>query len=55
MDQKERVKLIDELMTVVQVMDEMYQYHPQNPNQVDVVSEFKALAERKAEIEAKLG
>lgn len=55
MDQKERVKLMDELMTIVQVMDEMYQYHPENPNQVDVVSEFKALAERKAEIEAQLG
>ena len=55
MDQKERVKLMDELMTVVQVMDEMYQYHPENPNQVDVVSEFKALAERKVEIETKLG
>jgi len=38
-----------------QVMDELYQYHPENPKQVDVVSEFKALAERKAEIEAKLG
>jgi hypothetical protein len=55
MELKERVKLLDELMTVVQVMDEMYQYHPQNPNQVDVVSEFKALVERKTEIEAKLG
>jgi len=55
MEQKERVKLLDELMTVVQVMDELYQYHPENPKQVDVVSEFKALAERKAEIETKLG
>jgi len=55
MDQKEQVKLMDELMTVVQVMDEMYQYHPENPNQVDVVSEFKALAERKVQIEAQLG
>jgi len=55
MEQKERVKLLDELMTVVQVMDELYQYHPENPKQIDVVSEFKAMAERKAEIEAKLG
>ena len=55
MEQKERVKLLDELMTVVHIMDELYQYHPENPKQVDVVSEFKALAERKAEIEAKLG
>lgn len=55
MELKERVKLLDELMTVVHVMDELYQYHPENPKQVDVVSEFKALAERKAEIEAQLG
>jgi hypothetical protein len=55
MESKERVKLLDELMTVVHIMDELYQYHPENPKQVDVVSEFKALAERKAEIEAKLG
>jgi hypothetical protein len=55
MEQKERVKLLDELMTVVHVMDELYQYHPENPKQVNVVSEFKALAERKAEIEAQLG
>jgi hypothetical protein len=55
MEPKEKVKLLDELMTVVHVMDELYQYHPENPKQVDVVSEFKALAERKAEIEAQLG
>lgn len=55
MEPKERVKLLDELMTIVQVMDELYQYHPENPKQIDVVSEFKAMAERKAEIEAKLG
>ena len=54
MDKKERVVLMDELMTVVQVMDQLYQYHPENPKQIDVVSEFKALAERKAEIEAQL-
>jgi hypothetical protein len=55
MDQKEQAKLIDELMSVVHVMDELYKYHPGNPKQVDVVSEFKALAERKVEIETKLG
>ena len=55
MDQKEQMQLLDELMSVIQIMDELYNYHPENPKQVDVVSEFKALAERKAEIEAKLG
>ena len=55
MDQKEQIQLLDELMSVIQIMDELYRYHPENPTQVDVVSEFKALAERKVEIEAKLG
>lgn len=54
MDAKTRVKLIDELMTVVQVMDELYRYHPENPKQIDVAAEFKVLAERKVQIEAEL-
>jgi hypothetical protein len=52
MDAKTRMKLIDELMTVVQVMDELYCYHPDNPKQTDVVSEFKKLALRKVELES---
>jgi hypothetical protein len=52
MDAKTRMKLIDELMTVVQVMDELYRYHPDNPKQTDVVSEFKKLALRKVELES---
>ncbi len=55
MDQKEQMQLLDELMSTIQIMDELYLYHPENPKQIDVVSEFKALAERKVEIEAKLG
>ncbi len=54
MEAKARVKLIDELMTVVQIMDELYKYHPENPKQIDVESEFKVLAERKVQIEAEL-
>jgi hypothetical protein len=50
--QKQRVQLIDELMTIVQVMDELYQYHPENPKQIDVATEFKTLALRKVEIES---
>ena len=55
MDQNEQMQLLDELMSTIQIMDELYRYHPENPNQVDVASEFKRLAERKVEIEAKLG
>jgi hypothetical protein len=52
MDTKTHMKLIDELMTVIQVMDELYRYHPDNPKQLDVVSEFKKLALRKVELES---
>lgn len=54
MDAKTRVKLIDELMTVVQIMDELYRYHPDNPNRFNVAEEYKVLAERKVQIEAEL-
>lgn len=54
MDAKTRVKLLDELMTVVQIMDELYRYHPDNPNRFNVAEEYKILAERKVQIEAEL-
>ena len=54
MEAKTHVKLIDELMTVVEIMDELYRYHPDNPNRFNVAEEYKILAERKAQIEAEL-
>ena len=54
MDAKTRVKLLDELMTVFQIMDELYRYHPDNPNRFNVAEEYKILAERKVQIEAEL-
>ena len=54
MEAKARVKLIDELMTIVQIMDELYRYHPDNPNRFNVAEEYKILAERKVQIEAEL-
>ena len=54
MEPKARVKLIDELMTVVQIMDDLYRYHPDNPNRFNVAEEYKILAERKVQIEAEL-
>jgi myosin-crossreactive antigen len=32
MDQKEQMQLLDELMSTIQIMDELYRYHPENPN-----------------------
>ena len=54
MDAKTRVKLLDELMTVVQVMDELYNFHPDNPRKINVAEEYEILAERKVQIETEL-
>jgi len=51
----ERIRLTDELFDIVNIMDVLYQYHPDNPNRIDVVYEFAKLAERKNFIETKLG
>ena len=50
--QKQRVQMIDELMSISQVMDELFRYHPDNPNKVDVVQEFQKLAIRKVELQS---
>jgi hypothetical protein len=50
--QAQRVQLIDELMSISQVMDELFRYHPDNPSKVDVVQEFQKLAIRKVEIQS---
>jgi hypothetical protein len=50
--QTQRVQLIDELMSISQVMDELFRYHPDNPSKVDVVQEFQKLAIRKVEIQS---
>lgn len=50
--QKQRAQMIDELMSISQVMDELFRYHPDNPNKVDVVQEFQKLAIRKVELQS---
>ena len=36
------------------MLDEVYQYHPSNPKQVNVEKFFQELTERKVEIETEL-
>jgi hypothetical protein len=50
--QKSRTQMIDELMSISTVMDELFRYHPDNPNKVDVVQEFQKMAIRKVELQS---
>lgn len=38
-----KAELINDLIAASTVMDELWKYHPNNPNQKDVVSEYDAL------------
>jgi hypothetical protein len=51
----ERIRLTNELFDIVNIMNELYQYHPDNSNRIDVKKEFTQLAERKSFIQTKLG
>jgi len=51
---KKQTQLIDELMSVAAMLDEVYQYHPSNPKQINVEQFFQELTERKVEIETEL-
>ena len=55
-EQKEekRVELINDLAATATVMDELWRYHPENPNKVDIVKEYSALQKMQSDIEQEI-
>jgi hypothetical protein len=51
---KKQTQLIDDLLSVSSLLDEVYQYHPSNPKQINVEEYFRELSERKVQIETEL-
>ncbi len=49
-----KVELINDLMAVATVIEEIWNYHPDNPNKKDVVSEYNQLLKIKGDIENEL-
>ena len=49
-----KVELINDLISVTVVMEEIWNYHPDNPNKKDVVSEYNQLLKIKGDIENEL-
>jgi hypothetical protein len=47
-------ELINDLAATFTVMDEMWRYHPDNPNKKDIVKEYKVLKQIVADIETEL-
>ncbi len=50
----EKSKLIENLITTVTVMEEIWKYHPDNPNKRDIVVDYKLFKEDIKNIESKL-
>jgi hypothetical protein len=46
--------LINDLISVSTVMEELWKYHPENPKQIDIVTEYDTLVKIKKSIETEL-
>ena len=50
----QKSELIADLVATVTVMDEIWWYHPDNPNKKDVIKEYEILKQIHLDIEAEL-
>lgn len=52
--QEHKASLIDDLLATATVMEELWLYHPDNPNRKDIVAEYKVLETIKEDLEQEL-
>lgn len=50
----QKAELINDLMATATVKEEVWRYHPDNPNKKDVVEEYKTLEKIKVDIESEI-
>jgi|TARA_B100000424_G_scaffold265966_1_gene256408 hypothetical protein len=51
---QEKSELVADLVATQTVMDEVWRYHPDNPNKKDVIKEYNILKQIKTDIEQEL-
>jgi hypothetical protein len=51
---QQKTELINDLVATSTVMEEVWRYHPDNPDKKDVVSEYNILKQIQKDIEAEL-
>ena len=49
-----KTELVNDLVATSTVMEELWRYHPENPDKKDVVSEYNVLKQIKIDIEKEL-
>ena len=52
--EEQKANLINDLLAVSTVMKELWNYHPDNPNKKDVISEYQTLLKIQEDIEKEL-
>jgi hypothetical protein len=52
--EEQKANLINDLLAVSTVMEEVWNYHPDNPNQKDVIKEYQTLLKIQKDIETEL-
>ena len=52
--EEQRVELINDLVATSTVMEELWNYHPDNPEKKDVVKEYDTLIKIQADIEKEI-
>lgn len=52
---QQKASLLDDLVATSTVLEEIWNYHPENPNQKDIVKEYNILKQIQIDIERELG
>lgn len=52
--EEQKANLINDLLAVSTVMEEVWNYHPDNPDRKDVIKEYQTLLQIQKDIEAEL-
>ena len=52
--EEQKTELINDLIATTTVIEELWRYHPDNPNRVDIIKEFKVLTKIKTDIEKEI-
>ena len=52
--EEQKTELINDLIASTTVIEELWRYHPDNPNKVDIIKEFKVLTKIKTDIEKEI-
>tara|TARA_B100000900_G_scaffold317810_1_gene276846 strand:+ start:825 stop:1007 length:183 start_codon:yes stop_codon:yes gene_type:complete len=52
--EEQKIELINDLIATSTVLDELWNYHPNNPDRKDVVNEYETLKKIQSDIEKEI-